>query len=63
MVSLHVRTILWYLLTNLDEQDEDDEDEQVVKDTDNSDNDVDDLECQVKVTDMTLSARSRMLAR
>jgi len=55
--------ILVYLFTDLDEQDEDDEDEQVVKDTNSSDDDVDDLECKVKVTSMTLSARSRMLAR
>ena len=48
-----------YLVSDLDKQDEDDEDKQVVKDADSSDDDVDDLESKV----MTLSARSRMLAR
>ena len=57
----------FYLLIDIDEQDEDDENEQVVKDTDCSDDDVDDLECKVRWPweqgQMTLSARSRMLAR
>jgi len=46
MVDL--RTVVKYLVSDLDEQYEDDEDEQVVKDTDCSDDDVDDLESKVR---------------
>jgi len=49
-----------YLVSDLDKRNENEQNKQVVKDADSSDDDVDDLESKVT---MTLSARSRMLAR